>query len=62
MKQMKTLHLTEKSQLDPESSFSLDNLRFQGGIMLYMLNVSPSQESFADTTILGGNCRAIKVC
>lgn len=43
MKQMKTNRLTEKSQLDPESSFILDNLRFQQGIMFYMLKVSPIQ-------------------
>ena len=37
MKQTKTNQLTEKNQLDPESAFSLDNLRFQRGIMFYML-------------------------
>lgn len=43
MKQMKTNHLTEKSQLNPESFFSLDNLRFQWGIIFYMLKVSPTR-------------------
>lgn len=29
LKQIKTNHLTEKSQVGPERSLSLDNLRFQ---------------------------------
>ena len=62
MKQTNTNQLTEKNQLDPESSFSLDNLRFQRGIMFYMLKVSPTQSSSADPAFSWGqlqNCNSL---